>query len=410
MVNLWSPRIEYTDYGKSHINLEPFSKTIADTLYKICSGSGSKRTADYNNNADNVDKQKAINIFTGFLEERHIHVLKSPKLKITDRWNTSTPVYRIRPILEKHGLDLTRKYLQGLVRTICKRLGVEREDLGIYEATRAQLYVKGGIYDVSLEQLVKIKKKGADILIIEKEGVVELLMPHADKYGFALCYTKGFLTDNAKKFCELSSNEGGNIAILTDLDMSGLLIAGKVPHIPRIGITLETLQTLQIPISEVAEELTEQNKHADAVEKLHLEGFIAKKDWDFVSSHSSRYGGRIEIDNVLAYSGAEKFWQNFVIKRFGDLFPSRDYRRSVNIPESVTPLVLQDIIDSADEKIKEYLKPEREKILSQLQSYDGFIEDVPKEEAQVTEKMQAKLKEYKLLTNYLNELKTLQGL
>jgi hypothetical protein len=58
-------------------------------------------------------------------------------------------------------------------------------------------------------------------------------MPHADKYGFALCYTKGFLTDNAKKFCKLSSNAGGNITILTDLDMSGLLIAGKVPDIPR---------------------------------------------------------------------------------------------------------------------------------------------------------------------------------
>jgi hypothetical protein len=169
--------------------------------------------------------------------------------------------------------------------------------------------------------------------------------------------------------------------------MSGLLIAGKVPHIPRIGITLETLHTLQIPISVVAEGLTERNKHAEAVEKLYLDDFIAKKDWDFVSSHGSRYGGRIEIDNVVAYTGAKKFWQDFVVKRLGDLFPSRDYRRSVKIPESITPPVLQDIIDSVYEKSKEYLKPEREKIVSQLQSYDGFIENIPKEVAQVTEKM-----------------------
>ena len=166
-VNLWSPKIEYTDYGKSQINLKPFSKAIAETLYKMCSGgSGGKGLTDDNNGSD---KQRAIEIFTDFLKNRHIQVLNDPELKNTDRWNTSTPVYRIRPILEKNGLGhLTRKYLQGLVRTICNRLGVKREDLGIYEATRAQLYFKGGIYDVSLEQLAEIKKKGADILIIEK--------------------------------------------------------------------------------------------------------------------------------------------------------------------------------------------------------------------------------------------------
>jgi len=304
IVNLWSPKIEYTDYGKSQINLKPFSKTIADTLYKMCSG-GNKSLTDDNAGSD---QQRAIKIFTDSLKERHIQVLNNSELKNTDRWNTSTPVYRIRPILEKNGLGhLTRKYLQGLVRTICNRLGVKREDLGIYEATRAQVYFKGGIYDVSLEQLAEIKKKGADILIIEKEGVVELLIPHADKYGFALCYTKGFLTDNAKKFCELTSSAGGNVAILTDLDMSGLLIAGKVPGIHRIGITLDTLQALGIPISEVAEDLSERvNKHTDAVKKLYLvDRIIAEKDWNFLNS--GKYGKRIEIDNVLAYVGAERF-------------------------------------------------------------------------------------------------------
>jgi hypothetical protein len=157
IVNLWSPKIEYTDYGKSQINIKPFSKTITKTLYKMCSG-GTKDLADDNARSD---QQRAIEIFTDFLKERHIQVLNNPELKNTDRWNTSTPVYRIRPILEKNGLGhLSRKYLQGLVRTICNRLGVKREDLGIYEATRAQLSFKGGIYDVSLQQLGEIKKEG----------------------------------------------------------------------------------------------------------------------------------------------------------------------------------------------------------------------------------------------------------
>ncbi|MGB8937547.1 MAG: hypothetical protein WCC17_20850 [Candidatus Nitrosopolaris sp.] len=404
IVNLWSPKIEYTDYGKSHINLKPFSKSIAKTLYKMCSGGTSAPT---DNNARS-DQQRAIEIFTDFLKKRHIQVLNNPELKNTDRWNTSTPVYRIRPILEKNGLGhLSRKYLQGLVRTICNRLGVKREDLGIYEATRAQLYFKGGIYEVSLEQLGEIKKKGADILIIEKEGVVELLIPHADKYGFALCYTRGFLTDNAKKFCELTSNAGGNIAILTDLDMSGLLIAGKVLNISRIGITLDTIQELGIHISEVAEDLSERiNKHADAVERLYLDGFISEKDWNFLNS--GKCGRRAEIDNVLAYVGAERFWQEVVIKKLDELFSSKDYRRSIYVPEHITPLELQATIDFVHREIKDILKPEYEKNMSKLKNYDGFISDVALEENAILCAMQDKLRESEHLRRYLEELEALR--
>jgi hypothetical protein len=165
-------------------------------------------------------------------------------------------------------------------------------------------------------------------------------MPHADKYGFAVSFTKGFLTDNAKKFCELASKAGGNIAILTDLDMSGLLIAGKILNIPRIGITLDTIQELGIPLSEVEEDLSERiNNHTDAVKRLYLDGLIAKKDWNFLNS--GKCGKRIEIDKVLAYVCAERSWQEIVIKKFGEFFPTRDYRRSIYVPEYITPPILQ---------------------------------------------------------------------
>ena len=61
VVNLWSPKIEYTDYGKSQIDLKPFSETIADTLYKVCSGSSNREqhlAADASS-----DKRRAIEIF-----------------------------------------------------------------------------------------------------------------------------------------------------------------------------------------------------------------------------------------------------------------------------------------------------------------------------------------------------------
>jgi hypothetical protein len=112
----------------------------------------------------------------------------------------------------------------------------------------------------------------------------------------------------------LAYSAGGNIAILTDLDMSGLLIAGKGLNIRRIGITLDTIQELGIPISEVAEDMPKRvDKHADAVKRPYLDGFISKKDWNFLNS--GKCGRRAEIDNVLAYVGAERFWQEIVIKK-----------------------------------------------------------------------------------------------
>jgi hypothetical protein len=215
------------------------------------------------------------------------------------------------------------------------------------------------------------------------------------------------LFTNAKKFCELVSNAGGNIAILTDRDMSGLLIAGKVLDIPRIGITLDTIQELGIPISEVAEELSGRiNKHADAVKRLYLDGFIAEKDWNFLNS--GKCGRRIEIDNVLAYVGAERFWQEIVIKKFGELFRSRDYRRSIYVPESITPPALQDTIDFVHGQVKDILKPEYEKNMSKLKNYEGFIPDATREENAILCGMQEKIKESKRLSSYLEELEALR--
>jgi hypothetical protein len=189
--------------------------------------------------------------------------------------------------------------------------------------------------------------------------------------------------------------------------MSGVLIAGKVSNIPRIGITLDTIQELGIPISEVAEDLSERiNKHADAVKRLYLDGFISAKDWDFLNG--GKCGRRIEIDNPLAYVGAERFWQEIVIKKFGELFPSRDYRRSIHVPEFITPPELQATIDSIHRQTKDILKPEYEKNMSQLKNYEGFVPDAAQKENAILCGMQEKLKESKRLSRYLEELETLR--
>jgi hypothetical protein len=115
------------------------------------------------------------------------------------------------------------------------------------------------------------------------------------------------------------------------------------------------VRSLDLPISEVAEGLSERvNKHTDAVKKLYHDGTIAEKDWNFLNS--GKYGMRIEIDNVLTYDGAERFWQEIVIKKFGALFPCRDYTRSIDVPEHITPPELQATIDFVRGQVKNILK------------------------------------------------------
>lgn len=185
--------------------------------------------------------------------------------------------------------------------------------------------------------------------------------------------------------------------------MSGLLIAGKVLNISRIGITLDTILELGIPISEVAEDLPERiNKHADAVERLYLDGFISEKDWNFLNS--GKCGRRAEIDNVLAYVGAERFWRDY--RR--ELFPSRDYRRSIYVPELISPSELQATIDFVHRQVKDILKPEYEKNMSKLKNYEGFISDATGEENAILCGMQDKLKESNRLRRYLEELEALR--
>jgi hypothetical protein len=72
------------------------------------------------------------------------------------------------------------------IKSECAQLVIKRDELCII-ADREQQYLKGAWHDVP--------KFGIDMLIIEKEGVVEQLAPYADEDGIALLDTRGFLTE-----------------------------------------------------------------------------------------------------------------------------------------------------------------------------------------------------------------------
>jgi hypothetical protein len=399
LVSLWCPKLQYIDYGKSEIDLNPFYPDLVQLLFKVCSGSRKHLDGEGN-------KLEAKGLFADYLIRRYKDVLKEPNLKNTDSWNTSTPVYRFRAELERHGIHVERKYLQSLVKTICDemhelrllqdstyiqtgKLGVKREALGIYEAARAFIYFRGNTYDVSFKQLETVKKIATFILIIEKEGVAELLTYWADKYGIAICYTKGFLTDNAKEFSKLATKEGARLALLTDNDFSGWAMAWEVPDIARIGIKVETLEKLNILIEEVVEDLPKpknskgvkgyrDSRHAATAEKMYNDGLIPYKDWKLLTG--GRYGRRIEIDNVIAYAGAEKFWNEFILSNFKELFSRVNYSLSMKIVSYVSLSNLVQLNGLA-EKIGTIIASDKANTIeSEYSNYDleskGFIKDI----------------------------------
>ena len=230
--------------------------------------------------------------------------------------------------------EIDREYITGLIKDICEnKLGVKREDIGIIAADRAQLYFKEKWMDVGLKEIRELSLYGIDLLIIEKEGIAEQLAPFADEKGIALLYTRGFLTDYASVLSEKSAKEGCNIAILIDLDDSGLAIAREAPYAYRVGIDFETLEDLGLNIEDVQEEYNPGNH----LKTLQLGG----KHAGSYSKEMVRYveDKRIEINSIVeALNDNSRFWE-WIIQKLRDHFTNRDYNRAVDIPEYVMPNV-----------------------------------------------------------------------
>ena len=56
------------------------------------------------------------------------------------------------------------------------------------------------------------------------------------------------------------------------------------------------------------------NNHATTAEHMHDNGLIPEEDWELLTG--AKYGRRIEIDNIIAYAGAERFWNEFILPSF----------------------------------------------------------------------------------------------
>ena len=90
-------------------------------------------------------------------------------------------------------VDKKRKYITRIIKDVCWEIGEEirgkgngfkRHELGIIAAERAQLYFDGQVLGVSFDRLKELMKKGTDLLVIEKEGIADVLMDFANRSGY----------------------------------------------------------------------------------------------------------------------------------------------------------------------------------------------------------------------------------
>jgi hypothetical protein len=355
-MNLISPRIDYESYAKSQISLKPFSDkfTVGQVVYDTCKGG--KRTARIKGKATQAE------IRLKFLTDRYKAVKQNPSLIIEDRWTPSDVWYGCRPELLNSGIVIskdTRSNFTALIRQTCEEeFNCNMEEIGIFAADRAQLYFDRHWFDVGFDELDSLAVKGTDLIIIEKEGMAEVLTSLADKYGLALLFTRGFATKYVCDLSELSKKDGCNVLVLSDYDASGILLASKL-KVPRIGIDPDTLEYFNLEREDVEEEYDPKN-HLNGIVNL-----VSEKEFLYLSNK------RIEINSIKTQVGTEAF-QKWIVHKIQGLFPTRDYNRAIETGEAVVPDELKGYFDDITAKIQDYQKSRCDEMTKTLDDTEGF--------------------------------------
>jgi hypothetical protein len=190
--------------GKTHIELTPYedkiAKIVSSLAYKIPSYHGKGPKA----RLVSVGRyQEAKRYLVNFLYERKRAIDVNPSLRITDRITQSGVWYRIRPKMIDAGFEppndwgTTRTTLTGQINKFCDELfGCSREDLGIIASARAEMIFEGQYYPVNIDSVKELAQKGIVIIIIEKEGIADLLKDYAKDYENPELYISGIHADN----------------------------------------------------------------------------------------------------------------------------------------------------------------------------------------------------------------------
>lgn len=378
VVHITTPLPGWRGEGKASFDVQKFAAEVGESIKATCKGYARRKRYLPN-------QKPMIRYLRAFLEERKEDVKKDQDLPRRDRLTQSTVFYRVRPLLEAawYKLDANdRVYITNSIRDEAWKIGVTREELGIFAADRAQLYFRGNVFAINYENIVELMKMGTDLLIIEKEGVAEVLAPYAAKYGIAILNSRGFLVEYAKLLSKAARENGCNVVIITDMDASGLAIVADLRKagiaVRRIAVDFDTLSAMHLDIKEVEEAYEPSQGHLNkAIEEFGADTALV----DYVETK------RVEIDSVIARTSSEQFW-DYVFEALGKAYPQRDYNRAISLPEAAMPEELRGLFEKAERIVATSTAVRRDSLMKGLTSYSGFI-DVEAFEAEATKELES---------------------
>ena len=264
----------------------------------------------------------------------------------------------------------TYKAFTQMLREEVKRLGCIgegrctgwRETLGIIASERAQFFHRGISTPVRHDNVTHLASKGYDIILCEKEGIVELLQAYACPLGVAIINCRGFSPDYVKWLVKLAQAEDNkaNVYVLSDMDASGFAMQENSYNVPRLGVDQQMLSDLGTPIEEV-----EENAESGADTHLKYLADTGHYSPEFVEWLSEQ---RVEIDAVLAYVKPTRFWQ-YLKQRMELINAKRRLIRSI-YPQWDFPPEFSEILDAIKEAASE---PGRNAIQDEIEA-EGYAE------------------------------------
>jgi hypothetical protein len=384
LLNLQTPCAEWQgSAGKTSINLGPYQNLIAETVsklaYKIPSLHGKGIRTIWDTGLGGFYRP----FLKEFLKNRYEQIKRDPSVAVKDRLTQSGVWYRIKPILLVAGFRprnndwaAVRKGLTNSIRDVIRELwpdgSVTRESLGIVAKARAMLYISGNVYPVtfdSIEELVRLKI--TDMIIVEKEGITDVLLYAAQKYRIALVATAGHFVDYVTDLMGLAYRLGRiNVCVLTDYDIDGINMWRRANEkmniqIKRIGITKDVVEWLQ--------ENGYGDIHLEDVEEEYNPNLKLFRDEDVPYLQKKR----IELDSIIQKVGAEAF-SKYIVYQLETEFPAaRDYREIVPepAPEDYYPDEINDFLEYIAKYTKQAYTPKWEEIKeSQLKEVKGLLQ------------------------------------
>ena len=190
------------------------------------------------------------------------------------------------------------------------------------------LYFNEQVFPVTFDSKEELARIGTtDMVVVEKEGVTDVLLEAAKKFRVALVATAGKFVDYIKDLMKLASDIGVNVCVLTDYDIDGINMWRQANEkmgieIKRIGITQDVITWMQ-----------EHGHHIDIedVEEEYQPNPSVFRDEDEDYLHEKR----IELDSIIQKVGADAFWE-YIVDQLETEFPEpRDYRQIVEEPDPV---------------------------------------------------------------------------